>query len=719
MDLTTGHAAATPASRSTSGRAAAATPPQSEGPPPPADDNATTREDRKPLSSRPAIPADLLSAASFEQSGDSSSLDGRSSAKQRRGPLGRGGPPGPGGPPLRRPPPAPCSASSSPFFSAQRWAPQRAPGANELGSSSSSRSSSSSSAAAAKSGISPIACSSSLSSPIEPRGPPPRGVSFFLDKVDSLQHCLSFCLCVAAACSYHLLAAYSTPPPLHEFSVHFNYFPRVGLLLSSAGSSPGGPSPAQVQQTLHATAKEKQGPPKGQERLQPHLDALLRPEGPPDQERKATAGGPSSEEGGVPPSSPFAPWRWPPEEQGPHDFDGGHPGPSRPPPLGAHGLGGPLPGPGSGNESRGAPSYMHSAAPPQGGPPWAGGGRPSFGFSLSAPEFPLAVAVVPFSNRSWELLPGDAAMFAAPPLFLSSHWMQQEEQQQQQQLQEGEEPKLPAFDVDIVLSVSVPAATLSSSSSSCSAGLLPPIMVSLLLFSKEGAVVARSSRQLLLPAAAASVGSRLLAWLLPAALAADSAAVQLPLMELFPVSHLANLKFAAVYLYPPLPLGRASLLLLPKTHGIRLFLIRHPYLSFLLLTLLLLAAAAVTLCCCCCCCCGYFLAAAAAPEDKEGPLPRGGLGPPQMLFPLRGASREPLNRPQQPQQTPTSSSSSSNSSGSSVSTEQEQQQHAEEGQPLAAGGRPSSWGGPSAESPPSTLRLRAPWRRQSTRDRVL
>lgn len=92
-------------------------------------------------------------------------------------------------------------------------------------------------------------------------------------------------------------------------------------------------------------------------------------------------------------------------------------------------------------------------------------------------------------------------------------------------------------------------------------------------------------------------------------------------------SVVSQLQFARVYMYPPLPLVGASLILQPKPQGLRLFIIHHPYISLLLLTLLLFAAAAAALVCCCCC--GYLLTLPREEENNSNPQLDGG---PPTLF---------------------------------------------------------------------------------------
>ncbi|KAL8443234.1 hypothetical protein Emag_006021 [Eimeria magna] len=652
---------------------------------------------------------DRQSASSLEASAESSSMD-----LQRRGPLR-----------------APASSASAfikgaPHSSQSSKAILRSYPANPSNAAAALDHNSSRAAAAAaataapEAGVTPIACSAgspwrSAAAAARRRlnvGPPSTGPpppSLFLDAVDAMQQraeallfglqggalcllaktkwavllglggcvllgCLSSCLCAAAACSYYLLSTYSTPPPLHEFSVHFNFYPRVSQLLA-AHEQDGGPLPASGKAP---SSQPSEAP------LHALEDRAPSPAGSPAAfDSSASSASPQVSAGGqfegasVLDQDPSLA-SLPSQERGPpSNLETGAQGP--PPsvnPLGHLGTWGPPPLPVLQAEQWGAPQGCGAPAS-VGRPGCAGEGGP-FAFSLSSLEDPVAVAIVPFSNRSWELLPGDSDMFAAPPVSLSSHWMQQQQQQNQQQQQQHQqqdgEPKLPAFDVDIIMAVSVPPLSSSSSSSS---SRFPPIMLSLLLYSGEGVLLARSSRVLPLPSSSeSSLAFRLLSLLLPP----KAAEISLPMLEMFPVGLLAQSRFARVYLYPPLPLRRAALLLQPKTHGLRRFLIGYPYLSFLLLTLLLIAAAAVAAACCCCCCCGYLVALAAAPEEEGPPPPLLASGPPQQLQskPLNtGPSNERLRDVK-------------GSSSCGVSTEQ---QHQEAGETVLRG--PLMTGAPS------------------------
>ncbi|KAL8443886.1 hypothetical protein Emed_006546 [Eimeria media] len=659
---------------------------------------------------------DRLSASSLEASAESSSMD-----LQRRGPPGA---PTPGASAFIKG--APQSSQSSKRISLRAY-PSISSNAAAAPDHSSSRATAAAAAAAGEAGVTPIACSAGspwrMAAAAARRrlnvGPPltaPPPNSLFLDAVDAMQQraeallsglqggalsllaktkwaallglggclllgCLFSCLCAAAACSYYLLSAYSTPPPLHEFSVHFNFYPRVSHLLA---------------------AHEQEGGPLSESRRVPSSQSSEAPLHSLEDRGPSPAGGPAAVDGaassaglqvsaggqieGTPVLDQEPSLLRPPSlERGPpgapSNFDAGAqaPPPSLHPP-GPLGTWGP---PGLQVEQWGGPQGW--GPPPSMGRPGCSGEGGPFAFSLSSLEDPVAVAIVPFSNRSWELLPGDADMFAAPTVSLSSHWMQQQQQQSQQQQnqqqqQQGGEPKLPQFDVDMIMAVSVPP--LSSSSSS---NRMPPIMLSLLLYSGEGVLLARSSRVLPLPSPSdTSLFFRLLSLLLPP----KAADISLPMLELFPVGLLAQSRFARVYLYPPLPLRRAALLLQPKTHGLRRFLIEHPYLSFLLLTLLLLAAAAVAAACCCCCCCGYLVALAAAPEEEGAPPPLLASGAPQQLQSKRQLTGAPSER----------LGDVKGSSSCGVSTEHQHKKEAAEtvlGGPLMTGAPSLLLGGPS------------------------
>lgn len=374
-----------------------------------------------------------------------------------------------------------------------------------------------------------------------------------------------FCLSSAAAVSYYMLALYSTPPPLHEFPAYFDYFPRIAMALSALDG--GHPAFERVP-----------------------------PEGSSDTVKEAPLGTPVLGMGCRPQEAHelftkhhLSTWPYAAHSEAPQHW--------RPPAFGGANLGG-LP-------------------------------RIPWGFPLSALEDPIAIATIPFSNRSWELLPGDGDMFAAPNVFLSSHLLQHQQQQQQQKQRRGhqhpsirhadpekEEMKLPVFTVDITISLSLPIANTKEVER-------PPLMVSLFLYSHDGDVVARSSR----PIPPSSSASSFLYSFLPSIFGVNETVTKIYLMEHFPPSLVSHLKYARLYLYPPLPLFSATLLIQPKPQGLRLFVIQHPYLSYVILTLLLLAAAAAAVCFCCCCCCGYLVALAAPPDEDVDSL----QGPPSQM----------------------------------------------------------------------------------------
>lgn len=376
------------------------------------------------------------------------------------------------------------------------------------------------------------------------------------------------CLSSAAGVSYYLLSVYSTPPPLHEFPVYFNYFPRVAIVLSGL----------------------EKGPPAFHNG--PHKE--------PSEESSAFGKGAPKEETPSLESNPL--------EGPPLAGQAVHHGPSAPEPSAW-----PLPSHLAGPQLKGLAAYG-------GGAPSGAASLASVGFSLSSLEDPLAVATIPFSNRSWELVPGDTDMFAAPDIYLSSHWMQQHQQHPQHPAVRGASPveredaKLPLFNVDLILSVSLPT----NSEKTIRDANMPPVMLSLFLYSDGGSIVARSSRPLPPPSCASSLFSLFL----PSLFCIHRTDASIYLMEHFPLSLIPHLKYARMYLYPPVPFLSATLFIQPKPEGLRLLVIQHPYISYLILTLFLLVAAAATICCCCCCCCGYLLSLAAPPEDEpanQGP----------------------------------------------------------------------------------------------------
>ncbi|XP_026189889.1 uncharacterized protein LOC34618020 [Cyclospora cayetanensis] len=346
--------------------------------------------------------------------------------------------------------------------------------------------------------------------------------------------CTLVCFSIVGAFSYYLLSVSSTPPPLHQFPVFFDFFPRITAALSQAHRGTVGASP-------------------------PHGGGAL-----------------DVEVGPVGSISPFegGSFRQPPQGQSESAL---------PPPATAS-------------------SVQHAY-------------RELFGLSghsLASLEEPVAFATVPFSNRSWELLPGDEAMFAAPAPLISSHWPSQQQQhmqdlQQMQPMQQlEEETKLPEFTVDLILSLSVSGAL--NNSSSHRHRNVSPLMLSLLAFSHRNSLVARSTRPVQF-----SPCPFVFSLLVPAVCSQETKQV-IPMIEGLPLPLVSQLKFARIYLYPPISAGEASLIVQPKPEGIRLFLVQHPYLAYLLLTLFLLAAAGATVCCCCCCCCGYLLTVAGAPN---------------------------------------------------------------------------------------------------------
>ncbi|CDJ53024.1 hypothetical protein, conserved [Eimeria brunetti] len=421
--------------------------------------------------------------------------------------------------------------------------------------------------------------------------------------------CIGCCFAAAAAVSYSLLFAFSYPPPLHQFPVHLNYTPNMTAALNTAYSKLSTPHQSTDIQT--GAPPPKGPPPGGPPPWAPPLGAPL----PAEDEDEAAKG-----EGGGPP--PAFSRSTAPAAAAPFAASGG------PWHTGAPWGGGPWAGgPWGGANWGGGPS---------GGAPWWGppGGPPD---STGPLEEPFAVATVPFSNRTWELLPEDEGLFAAPLPAISSHWQQQQQQQQQQFVSPSppylaQEAKVPAFASDVVLSVSLPGCCCSSSSSNSSSSNCsssPSVaMVYLLLFGREGRLVARSSRPLPNPSACCCSMFAFFSSLF----GSSSSQKEIKMMEGLSHPLVSQLQFARVYVHPKLPLLGASLTFLPRPQGLRLFVIEHPYLALLLLTLLLLAAAAAAFLCCCCCCCTYLLTRDREEDDyaqlSGGPPTRSSEGPP-------------------------------------------------------------------------------------------
>ncbi|CDI81746.1 hypothetical protein, conserved [Eimeria acervulina] len=246
--------------------------------------------------------------------------------------------------------------------------------------------------------------------------------------------CLSCFFLLAAATSYYLLFSYTSPPPLHQFPVYFDYYPAVGLALTSQHREPSNPLPFDELRAGGPPSSWGPQAPAGEED-----NSKSKNEVPPSPFSQATTPAAAAAAGAAASCGVSGGLL--------HAFD----------PLGA---------------PQGAP--QRASWGPQGGPiPWRGapggpsdlrGGPP--GESWPSFEQSLAVATIPFSNRTWELLPEDGDLFAAPLPCVSSHWQHCQEQQQQQQQQQQQErqqfvslslldseekAKVPSFASDFVL----------------------------------------------------------------------------------------------------------------------------------------------------------------------------------------------------------------------------------------------------------------------------
>ncbi|KEP62467.1 UNVERIFIED_CONTAM: hypothetical protein HHA_208360 [Hammondia hammondi] len=241
----------------------------------------------------------------------------------------------------------------------------------------------------------------------------------------------------------------------------------------------------------------------------------------------------------------------------------------------------------------------------------------------------IAVAAVPFSNRSWEFLPADAQMYA-PPVPLSVHGKTKHARVPRMTQSTGEEENLSASffatldasqlpadnNLDVYLTTSYPLNRWNSQ--------LPPVMLSLLLFSSNHTPVAKATRSLLpgtptdrMARSAAVVPEHSWSsWLSPSSWFATVFSLfpltffrapetrptdvfsSMLFFEAFPFPLTRRVQYAQVLMYPPLHASRAALVFVPKLHGFRAFLAAHW--SAVLFSLFV----CLFFCCASCTCCG-------------------------------------------------------------------------------------------------------------------
>ncbi|CBZ49817.1 conserved hypothetical protein [Neospora caninum Liverpool] len=256
----------------------------------------------------------------------------------------------------------------------------------------------------------------------------------------------------------------------------------------------------------------------------------------------------------------------------------------------------------------------------------------------------IAVAAVPFSNRSWEFLPADAQMYA-PPAPFSFHGKTKGGRVSRMTYSSGREEDVPAsffakldasqlpadYNLDVYLTTSYPMNNWNSQ--------LPPVMLSLLLFSSSHTPVAKATRSLLpdsptdmtvQPASVVPLHSWT-SWFSPSSLFSlflptffrapetrpPNVSTSLLFFEAFPFALTRRVKYAQVLMYPPLRASRAALVFVPKLHGFRAFLASHWTAAVFLLVLVLFS------CCASCVCCGtlgltYFVIPLGTNDADEG-----------------------------------------------------------------------------------------------------
>ncbi|RQX69370.1 putative transmembrane protein [Toxoplasma gondii CAST] len=269
----------------------------------------------------------------------------------------------------------------------------------------------------------------------------------------------------------------------------------------------------------------------------------------------------------------------------------------------------------------------------------------------------IAVAAVPFSNRSWEFLPADAQMYA-PPAPLSVHGKTKRAPVPRMAQSTGEDEDLSASffatldasqlpadnNLDVYLTTSYPLNRWNSQ--------LPPVMLSLLLFSSNHTPVAKATRSLLpgtptdrMARSAAVVPEHSwTSWLAPSSWFATVFSLfpltffrapetrptdvfsSMLFFEAFPFPLTRRVQYAQVLMYPPLHASRAALVFVPKLHGFRAFLAAHwsAVLFFLVVCLFF--------CCASCTCCGalgltYFVLPLGINDLDDGSnahIPHGG-----------------------------------------------------------------------------------------------
>lgn len=253
------------------------------------------------------------------------------------------------------------------------------------------------------------------------------------------------------------------------------------------------------------------------------------------------------------------------------------------------------------------------------------GTLPFFHFSASSS---VAIAAVPFSNRSWEFIPYDIEMYV-PPLPLSQLGKNRRNLRDQLSSHTSidtdhgglpvsffvnlNKSRLPKdHHLDVFLTLSYPLSDHNKH--------LPPVMFSVMLFTPDHRPIAKATRPFLTSGVVRDAGMitgspevscnpfsflSTVTQFAPAFLrdgilglaGGQPVAASIVFFESFPVDLIPHLKYAQVLMYPPLHVSTAGLIMAPKLHGVRFFLASHWASMSVLVTFFLLCSCVLCACC--------------------------------------------------------------------------------------------------------------------------
>ncbi|PHJ21497.1 transmembrane protein [Cystoisospora suis] len=278
-----------------------------------------------------------------------------------------------------------------------------------------------------------------------------------------------------------------------------------------------------------------------------------------------------------------------------------------------------------------------------------GGSLPFFLFP--APSS-VAIAAVPFSNRSWEFIPLDTQMYVPPsPLsqIAKSRGLRHPVSSPASTVKDSEglpasffvnldKSRLPKdHHLDVSLTLSYPWSDHNRR--------LPPVMFSVVLFTPDHRPIAKATRPLLTSGVAGDAGGTTglsgisfssfdllstVTYFAPAFLrdrllglaGSNIGAASIVFFESFPLDLIPHLKYAQVLMYPPLHVSNAGLIMAPKLHGFRLFLASHWAIICALVTLFLLCCCALCTCCAAVGCTYLAFSVSSSEDDTELPESR-------------------------------------------------------------------------------------------------